>query len=73
MIMEPEIVQLGRASIETREPVGPPIFYDGILFPFFPPWWLYEYTRIQTGRALSRAYALCQLRGRPGRPRVCMA
>ncbi len=40
--MEPEIVQLGRASIETREPVGPPIFYDGILFQFFPPWWLFE-------------------------------
>ena len=33
-----DIVELGTASIETREPVFPPVFYDGISFQFFRPW-----------------------------------
>jgi hypothetical protein len=37
--MKPEIIHLGTASVETREPVGPPIFFDGINFQFFIPWW----------------------------------
>ena len=36
---ENEIFELGTASIETREPVFPPIFFDGISFQFFKPFW----------------------------------
>jgi len=32
-----DIVRLGAASKETREPVFPPIFYDGVSFQFFRP------------------------------------
>ena len=30
-----QIVVLGKASIETREPIYPPIFFDGVSFQFF--------------------------------------
>jgi hypothetical protein len=36
---EHDIVDLGTASIETREPVYPPIFFDGVSFQFFRPFW----------------------------------
>jgi hypothetical protein len=39
MIMELEIVQLGTASIETREPIFPPVDFDGLSFQFFQPFW----------------------------------
>lgn len=32
------IVELGTASIETREPVYPPVYFDGVSFQFFIPW-----------------------------------
>jgi hypothetical protein len=38
--MELAIVDLGAASVETREPISPPIFFDGISFQFFQPFWL---------------------------------
>jgi hypothetical protein len=34
-----QIIVIGRASIETREPVFPPIFFDGVSFQFFRPFW----------------------------------
>jgi hypothetical protein len=34
-IEEHDIVELGTASIETRQPVFPPIFFDGLNFQFF--------------------------------------
>lgn len=37
--MELEIIDLGAASTETREPIFPPIFFDGVNFEFFRPWW----------------------------------
>jgi hypothetical protein len=30
-----DIVELGTASIETRQPVFPPVFFDGLNFQFF--------------------------------------
>jgi hypothetical protein len=30
-----QIIVLGVASIETREPIYPPIFFDGVSFQFF--------------------------------------
>jgi hypothetical protein len=33
------ILKLGRASTETREPVYPPIWFDGVSFQLFRPWW----------------------------------
>ena len=30
-----QIIELGTASIETREPIYPPIFFDGVSFQFF--------------------------------------
>jgi hypothetical protein len=33
----PTIVELGRASTETRQPVYPPIWFDGVSFQFFKP------------------------------------
>ena len=32
---ERDIVELGTASIETRQPIFPPIFFDGLSFQFF--------------------------------------
>jgi hypothetical protein len=37
--MEHNIIRLGTASIETREPIFPPIWFDGVNFQFFIPWW----------------------------------
>jgi len=34
-----QIVMLGTASVETREPAFPPIFFDGISFQLFQPFW----------------------------------
>jgi hypothetical protein len=36
MDTETDIVELGAASVETREPVWPPIFFDGVNFQLFP-------------------------------------
>jgi hypothetical protein len=30
-----DIVELGTASIETRQPVYPPVFFDGLNFQYF--------------------------------------
>jgi hypothetical protein len=38
--MDFDIVDLGAASVETREPISPPVFFDGISFQFFLPFWL---------------------------------
>ena len=35
---EHDIVELGAASIETRQPVYPPIHFDGLSFQFFHFW-----------------------------------
>jgi hypothetical protein len=35
---ERDIVELGTASIETRQPVYPPVFFDGLSFQYFRPW-----------------------------------
>jgi hypothetical protein len=35
---EHDIVELGTASIETRQPVYPPVFFDGLSFQYFRPW-----------------------------------
>jgi hypothetical protein len=40
ILMESEIVELGTASVETREPIFPPYFFDGVNFQFFQPFWL---------------------------------
>ena len=34
-IEDGDIVELGTASIETRQPILPPVFYDGLSFQFF--------------------------------------
>jgi hypothetical protein len=33
------VIELGRASTDTREPVYPPIWFDGVSFQFFRPFW----------------------------------
>ena len=33
--MKYDIIRLGTASTETREPIWPPIFFDGVNFQFF--------------------------------------
>jgi hypothetical protein len=30
-----DIIRIGTASKETREPIYPPIFYDGVSFQFY--------------------------------------
>ena len=33
------IIVFGTASIETRQPVYPPIYFDGLSFQFFRSFW----------------------------------
>ena len=33
------IIELGTASIETRQPIYPPYFFDGLSFQFFRSFW----------------------------------
>jgi len=32
-----DIVRLGAASLETKQPIVPPIFFDGVSFQFYRP------------------------------------
>jgi hypothetical protein len=39
MRLKLDVVDLGRAKVETKQSTIAPIFYDGVGYQYFYPWW----------------------------------